>query len=77
MFSSITYGTFIFFGSMTVVGAVYAYLVLPETKGVALEDMDVLFSAKGLAKQKMRKFQEYRRDDSEIEGKTSPVGEKL
>lgn len=59
MFKNITYGTFIFFGSMTVLGAIYMYLFIPETNGVPLEDMDVLFEAKGLAPQQMRTYKAY------------------
>ena len=43
MVANIKYGTFIFFGSCTVVAFVFAYLFVPETKGVALEDMDIMF----------------------------------
>ncbi|KAM0417124.1 hypothetical protein ACHAPT_012900 [Fusarium lateritium] len=43
MFKSITYGTFIFFGTMTVMGGIYVFLFVPETNGVPLEDMDILF----------------------------------
>lgn len=45
MVNSITYGIFIFFGSCTVVAFLFAYFFVPETKGVALEDMDLLFGA--------------------------------
>lgn len=68
MFASITYGTFIFFGSMTVIGGVYVYLFLPETKGVSLEQMDTLFAQKGFAKQQMRLFKEIHMDAAVIEG---------
>ncbi|KAF9730325.1 hypothetical protein PMIN02_011126 [Paraphaeosphaeria minitans] len=34
------YGTFIFFGSRTAAALVFAYFIILETKGVALEDMD-------------------------------------
>lgn len=43
MVASITYGTFIFFGSCTVIAFWFAYFFVPETKGVPLEDMDLLF----------------------------------
>jgi hypothetical protein len=45
MIRNITYGTFIFFGSCTVVAFVFAFLFVPETKGVPLEDMDLLLGA--------------------------------
>jgi hypothetical protein len=40
---SITYGTFLFFGCCTVLAIIFAWLFIPETKGVQLEDMDLLF----------------------------------
>ncbi|KAL0943360.1 MFS quinate transporter [Colletotrichum truncatum] len=68
MFRTITYGTFLFFGSMTVLGGVYVYLFVPETRGVPLEDMDVLFETPGLARQKMRNYKEYRANSVVTEG---------
>jgi MFS family permease len=43
MITGITYGTFFFFAASTVVAFVFAYLLVPETKGVPIEDMDLLF----------------------------------
>ncbi|KAL0265020.1 hypothetical protein SLS55_000977 [Diplodia seriata] len=43
MVANITYGTFLFFGACTVLAFIFAYLFVPETKGVALEDMDLMF----------------------------------
>jgi hypothetical protein len=37
------FGTFIFFGSITAVGAVWVYFFVPETKGLSLEEMDEVF----------------------------------
>ncbi|KAI0484121.1 putative sugar transporter [Xylariaceae sp. FL0804] len=45
MIRSITYGTFVFFGVCIVLSFIFAYLFVPETKGVALEDMDLLLGA--------------------------------
>ncbi|KAH8894591.1 general substrate transporter [Thozetella sp. PMI_491] len=42
MITRITYGAFIFFGSCTVIAFFFAYFFVPETKGVPLEDMDLL-----------------------------------
>ena len=44
MLTNIQYGTFLFFGSCTGVAFVFAWLFVPETKGVPLEDMDLIFS---------------------------------
>ena len=43
MMTSIKYGTFLFFGTCTVIAFFFAFFFVPETKGVALEDMDLLF----------------------------------
>lgn len=56
MISDIQYGTFLFFGSSVVCGMTFCYFFLPETKGVSLEDMDIMFGAKGFATQKRREL---------------------
>jgi hypothetical protein len=43
MVLGITYGTFLFFGCCTVLAIAFAWFFVPETKGVQLEDMDLLF----------------------------------
>jgi hypothetical protein len=43
MLTEITYGTFLIFGLMCVIMSVWAYVGLPETAGVALEDIRYLF----------------------------------
>ena len=70
MLRNITYGTFLFFGSMTVLGGVFVYFFVPETNGLALEDMDVLFEAKGFARQQMRAYKEWKMAQAPVvEGK--------
>jgi sugar porter (SP) family MFS transporter len=44
MLSSITFGTYIFFGCCGAIMATVVYLFFPETKGRSLEEMDVVFS---------------------------------
>ncbi|GKZ22429.1 hypothetical protein AbraIFM66951_004650 [Aspergillus brasiliensis] len=44
-----TYGTFIFFGCITLVGVFYVWFLVPETKGRTLEEMDELFGSEGMA----------------------------
>ena len=50
MLEKITYGTFIFFGLLGCVGGfLFIWLVVPETKRLTLEEMDVLFGSRGVA----------------------------
>jgi len=58
MIESITYGTFLFYGMMTVLGGIFVYFFLPETNGKSLEDMDQLFGFKGFATAQMKAFDE-------------------
>jgi len=43
MLDRITYGTFLVFGSACIIMVVYAILCVPETKGVPLESIYMLF----------------------------------
>ncbi|RAO73889.1 uncharacterized protein BHQ10_009901 [Talaromyces amestolkiae] len=43
MVKTITFGIFYFFAACTLVALAFAYLFVPETKGVPLEEMDFLF----------------------------------
>ncbi|KAJ6111466.1 hypothetical protein N7523_007527 [Penicillium sp. IBT 18751x] len=47
--STSAYGTFIFFGCITVVAIIYVIFMVPETMGRTLEEMDELFGSSGLA----------------------------
>lgn len=49
MMADITYGTFLFFGASLVLGFLVVFFFMPETKGLSLEEMDILFSTKGTA----------------------------
>ena len=53
--TNITYGTFLFFGSSLVVGIFFVFFSMPETKGLSLEEMDILFNIPGLANKKRAK----------------------
>lgn len=43
MVASMGYGTFIFFGLICFIGAAFIFFVVPETKGLTLEEMDEVF----------------------------------
>jgi hypothetical protein len=59
MIQSISYGTFLFFGSMTVIASIFVYIWVPETKGVSLEDMDILWEeTTGFAREKRKQYEE-------------------
>ncbi|KAM0721358.1 hypothetical protein Q7P37_002282 [Cladosporium fusiforme] len=49
MLENITYGTYILFGLLTYLGAAFIFFVVPETKRLSLEEMDVIFGSKGAA----------------------------
>jgi hypothetical protein len=49
MLEKLTYGTYIFFGLLTFMGAAFIYFFFPETKGLSLEEMDNLFGSVGFA----------------------------
>lgn len=50
MITSIGAGTFFFYGSCVVVGAVYVWFYVPETRGIPLEEISTAFGGKPLDK---------------------------
>jgi hypothetical protein len=58
MLTHMTYGTYIFFGAFTTLGAAFIYFYFPETKGVSLEEMDVLFGSVGTAEREKERWRE-------------------
>ena len=47
MITSMGYGTYFFFGASTTVAFFWVWFLLPETKGLSLEDMDIIFGLPG------------------------------
>lgn len=43
MLAHMRFGTYILFGALTYLAAVFVYFFLPETKGVSLEEMDIVW----------------------------------
>lgn len=62
MLSGMTYGTYIFFGLLTFGGALFVWLYVPETKGLSLEEMDVLFGSIGMAERERERWREVNRE---------------
>ena len=62
MFTGITYGTFILFGLLIFGGAAFIYFFFPETKGLSLEEMDVLFGSVGVAAADAERMREINRE---------------
>ncbi|KAK3070329.1 hypothetical protein LTR53_010656 [Teratosphaeriaceae sp. CCFEE 6253] len=62
MFTAITYGTFILFGLLIMMGAAFIYFFFPETKGLSLEEMDVLFGSVGVAAADAERMREINRE---------------
>lgn len=74
MINNIGYGTFIFYGCCTALAFVFAYIFVPETKNVVMEDMDLLFGPEvpWLAKKAMRNYDEklgQRMEEREVQEK--------
>ncbi|MCJ1338023.1 hypothetical protein MMC09_003307 [Bachmanniomyces sp. S44760] len=62
MLSSITYGTFIFFGVLTFMGVAFIAFYVPETKRLTLEEMDIKFGSIGAAAADAKRMQEINRE---------------
>jgi hypothetical protein len=56
------YGTYIFFGLFTALGAAFIFFFFPETKGLSLEEMDVLFGSVGTAEREKERWAEVHRE---------------
>jgi sugar porter (SP) family MFS transporter len=58
MLEHMKYGTYIFFGLMTFLGAAFIWFYFPETKGLTLEEMDLLFGSVGTAEREKERWRE-------------------
>ena len=48
MMQNITYGTFLSFATSVVLAVTFTFFCIPETKGILVEEMDILFDQTGL-----------------------------
>ncbi|KAI5460402.1 general substrate transporter [Mariannaea sp. PMI_226] len=62
MLTGITYGTYILFGILTYVGALFVWFVVPETKRLSLEEMDIIFGSEGTAQADTERMDEINRE---------------
>ncbi|KAI1823294.1 sugar transporter [Xylaria intraflava] len=62
MLSRIGYGTFIIFGLLTYLGAVFIWFFVPETKRLTLEEMDAIFGSEGTAQADTERMEEISRE---------------
>jgi len=62
MLKHMRFGTYIFFGSLTTIGAAFIYFFVPETKGLTLEEMDILFGSIGVAAADQERMKEINRE---------------
>ncbi|KAL5114975.1 hypothetical protein ACEQ8H_007148 [Pleosporales sp. CAS-2024a] len=58
MITHLKYGTYIFFGIFTTLGAAFIAFYFPETKGLTLEEMDTLFGSVGTAEREKERWKE-------------------
>lgn len=57
MLETLKWGTYIFFAAFCLIGLVFTYFCVPETKGRTLEDMDRVFGDDAATQEKERLFQ--------------------
>lgn len=48
MFTKMGYGVYFFFSSLMILSIAFVYFLVPETKGIPLESMDLLFEQKSV-----------------------------
>ncbi|RDL31050.1 putative Quinate permease [Venustampulla echinocandica] len=79
MIASISYGTYLIFGSLTFLGAAFIWKFVPETKRLTLEEMDVIFGSEGTAQADFERMEEINKEiglDSLARGaNSSPAAE--
>jgi Sugar (and other) transporter len=79
MLTGMRYGTYIFFGLLTLGGAFFVWWFVPETKSLSLEEMDILFGSVGYAARDQEIMAEINREVglADLVGgeKTAPTGE--
>jgi len=76
MLTAMPYGTYIFFGLLTFLGSLFIWFLVPETKGLTLEEMDIIFGSVGTAQADAERMREVNKEvglDHLVHGNTSPA----
>ena len=80
MFTKMGYGVYFFFASLMILSVFFVFFLIPETKGIPLENMDMLFDEKptwrahGKVISKLREDEERFRHDVEETAVVSKKG---
>jgi hypothetical protein len=62
MISGISYGTYLIFGILTFIGAGFIHFLVPETKRLTLEEMNVIFGSEGTAQADFERMDEINKE---------------
>ena len=79
MIDAMSYGAFLFFGIITLLGAGFIWKFFPETKGLSLEEMDTLFGSSGVAAADAERMREINREvglEDAVRGNSINIDEK-
>ncbi|KAL2828510.1 general substrate transporter [Aspergillus cavernicola] len=63
MFTSMGYGVYFFFASLMILSIIFVYFLIPETKGIPLESMELLFDKKPVWRAHEALLKELREDE--------------
>jgi Sugar (and other) transporter len=77
MITGIGYGTYFFFGASMSLSFVWVWFLVPETKGLRLEDMDVIFGLPESHNSMPEEKQQRKRDSDEKDTDVEPTVESL
>lgn len=68
------FGVFMFFASMMILSIIFVWFLVPETKGVPLEQMDRLFEIRPASKAHKTVLEEYRAREQEFRHDAEETG---
>jgi hypothetical protein len=63
MFAKMDYGVYFFFASLMILSIIFVFFLIPETKGIPLENMDGLFETKPVWRAHAAVLAQHREDE--------------